>query len=209
MSSPTDTVAGSAGAGPTRGPMPQIARYQAWLERTRALRFDDYEAMWRWSVDDLEGFWGSVFEYFAIESPTPHRCVVTEPVMPGARWFPGAQVNYARQALRHADVAHAAGRPAIVFRSESGAAGELGWPQLRAQVAALAQALKALGVTPGDRVCAYLPNIPQTVVAFLATASVGAIWSVCSPDMGPVSVLDRFRQIAPKVLIACDGYRYG
>jgi acetoacetyl-CoA synthetase len=126
--------------------------------------------------------------------------------MPGARWFPGAQVNYARQVLRHADAAHAAGQPAIVFQNERMAAPvEITWPELRRQVASLAQELRAMGVGRGDRVCAYLPNTPHTIVAFLACASLGAVWSVCSPDMGPVAVLDRFRQIAPKVLIAVDG----
>jgi acetoacetyl-CoA synthetase len=133
--------------------------------------------------------------------------------MPGAVWFRGAQVNVARQAMRHADAAHAAGHPAIVFADERLlAAGELlalSWPELRRQAGTLAAQLQALGVQRGDRVVAYLPNVPQTIVCFLAVASIGAIWSVCSPDMGPVAVLDRFRQIEPKVLIACDGYRYG
>jgi len=131
--------------------------------------------------------------------------------MPGARWFEGAQVNYARQVFRHADAAHAAGHPAIVFRNErmGRALQETSWPELRRQSLALAKALVEMGVAPGDRVCAYLPNIPQTVVAFLACASVGAVWSVCSPDMGPVAVLDRWRQIEPKALITCDGYVSG
>ena len=133
--------------------------------------------------------------------------------MPGARWFPGAQVNYAKHLFGHADAAHAAGHPAIVFANEAmlerGELAQISWPELRRQVASLADALKQMGVQPGDRVCAFLPNIPQTAVAFLACASLGAIWSICSPDMGPVAVLDRFRQIEPKVLIACDGYTYG
>ncbi len=133
--------------------------------------------------------------------------------MPGAVWFRGAQVNVAQQVMRHVDASHAAGHPAIVFCDErllaAGELRELGWPELRRQVAVLAAQLQAMGVQRGDRVVAYLPNIPQTLVCFLAVASVGAVWSVCSPDMGPVAVLDRFRQIEPKVLIACDGYVYG
>ena len=130
--------------------------------------------------------------------------------MPGARWFPGAQLNFARQALRHADEAHAAGHPAIVFQNERLAAPvETSWPELRRQVGAFAARLQAAGVQPGDRVCAYLPNIPQAAVAFLACASIGAVWSLTAPDMGVATVRDRFRQIDPKVLIACDGSVYG
>ena len=194
-------------------PEPQITRYLNWLQRTRGLQFPDYDALWRWSVDDLEAFWLSMWQYFEIESPTPFARVLGEARMPGARWFEGAQVNYARQALRHVDTAHAAGHPAIVFADEpmlaAGVLQELSWPELRLQVGAFARALRRMGVRRGDRVCAYLPNRPDTAVVFLACASIGAIWSICSPDMGPVAVLDRFRQIEPSVLIASDGYRYG
>jgi non-ribosomal peptide synthetase component F len=129
--------------------------------------------------------------------------------MPTARWFPGAQVNYAREVLRHADAAHAAGMPAIVSDNELGEVRELSWPELRRQVAAVALTLKSLGVQRGDRVAAYMPNVPETMVAFLACSSIGAIWSVCAPDMGTAAVADRFRQIEPKVLIAVDGVHYG
>ena len=199
-------------------PEPQILRYTRWLERKRGLTFDPttttgYDELWRWSVADLPAFWDSIWHYFDVQSPTPYSQVLVDEVMPGAKWFPGAQVNYAAQVLRHVDAAHAAGHPAIVFQSERlrerGQMQELSWPELQRQVGALAAALKRMGVVPGDRVCAYLPNVPQTVVAFLACASVGAVWSVCSPDMGPVAVLDRFVQIEPKVLIGCDGYVYG
>jgi acetoacetyl-CoA synthetase len=194
-------------------PEPQITRYQRWLHGTHGLQFADYEALWRWSVDELEAFWLSMWQYFDIQSPTPFARALSSQRMPGARWFEGAQVNYARQVLRHVDEAQAAGHPAIVFADEPMlAAGQLRvvtWPQLRDQVAAFASALRRMGVQRGDRVCAYLPNRPETAIVFLGCASVGAIWSICSPDMGPVAVLDRFRQIEPKVLIACDGYRYG
>ena len=192
-------------------PIAQITRYGDWLRETRGLVFADYDALWRWSVNDLRGFWGSIWEWFEIESPTPFSAVLVDEKMPGAQWFPGATVNYARQALRHVDAAHAAGHPAIVFRDEAMGRGlaALSWPELRRQVASLAAQLKRLGVQRGDRVCAWLPNRPETVVAFLACASVGALWSVCSPDMGPVAVLDRFRQIEPVLMFVCDGYRYG
>ncbi|ADU97875.1 acetoacetate--CoA ligase [Alicycliphilus denitrificans] len=189
--------------------VPQIRLYQDWLQARRGLRFDGYDALWRWSVTELDAFWQSVWDYFDLQSPTPHDAVLARNVMPGARWFPGAQVNYARQVLRHVDAAHAAGQPALVARNERGQHRELSWPALRRQVAALALHLKAQGVGPGDRVAAYLPNIPETIVAFLACASIGAVWSVCAPDMGTNAVLDRFRQIEPKVLFAVDGVSYG
>jgi acetoacetyl-CoA synthetase len=128
--------------------------------------------------------------------------------MPGAVWFPGAQVNYARQVLRHVEAAHAAGQPAIVACGEDGVLKETSWPELRCKAAALAIHLKARGVHSGDRVAAYLPNIPETIIAFLATASIGAVWSVCAPDMAAPAVIDRFKQIEPKILIACDGVSY-
>ena len=189
---------------------PRLTDYRHWLRETRGLQFASYEALWRWSTTDLHAFWASIWDWFDIQSPTPWRTVLEAPVMPGAKWFPGAQLNYAHQALRHADAAHAAGHPAIVFQNERMAEPiETSWPELRRQVQAFAARLRSAGVGPGDRVCAYLPNTPHTVVAFLACASVGAIWSVCSPDMGPVAVLDRFRQIEPKVLIAVDGQVWG
>lgn len=191
-------------------PTPRITLYRRWLAERHGLEFDTYDALWRWSVTDLPAFWRSVWQYFDVQSPTPYETELVAPVMPGARWFPGAQVNYAQHLFRHADAAHAAGHPAILFQSERLAAPvAIAWPELRRQVAAFAAALRAMGVAPGDRVGAYLPNVPPTIVAFLACASVGAIWSVCSPDMGPVAVLDRFRQIAPKVLVAVDGQVYG
>jgi len=189
-----------------------ITRYQRWLRDTRGLSFDSYDALWRWSVDDLPAFWGSIWDFFGIQSPTPHECVLREPVMPGAVWFPGAQLNYAQHLFSHAEASHAAGHPAIVFCDEAMLARaelrELSWPELRRQVSACAAAFEGMGVQRGDRICAVMPNVPETIVAFLACASLGAIWSVCSPDMGPVAVLDRFRQIEPKLMVVCDGYRY-
>ena len=189
--------------------IPQIRRYQDWLRTQRGLHFDNYLALWRWSVTDLDGYWQSIWDYFDLQSPTPHTAVLANNVMPGAQWFPGAQANYAQQVFRHAQPAHAAGFAAVISRNEKGEQGELSWPELRRQAASLALHLLAQGVQPGDRVAAYLPNIPETLVAFLATASIGAVWSLCAPDMGTHAVLDRFRQIEPKVLIACDGVTYG
>jgi acetoacetyl-CoA synthetase len=189
--------------------VPQIRLYQQWLAEQRGLRFDSYDALWRWSTTDLDGFWQSIWDYFDLQSPTPHTRVLERNVMPGATWFHGARVNYAQQVFRHVQAAHAAGFRAVVSTNEKGRQGELSWPELRRQVASLAQHLQAQGVQPGDRVAAYLPNIPEAMVAFLATVSVGGVWSLCAPDMGTHAVLDRFRQIDPVVLIACDGVSYG
>lgn len=189
--------------------VPRIRQYQDWLRATRGLAFDDYAGLWEWSVRDLDAFWQSIWDYFELHSPTPHRAVLVDAAMPGARWFEGAQFNYVHQVFRHAGAAHAAGMPAIVSRNERGAAQEMSWPELRRQVASLALHLRAQGLQPGDRVAAYLPNVPEAIVAFLAVASLGGIWSLCAPDMGTAAVLDRFRQIEPKVLIACDGVTYG
>jgi len=188
--------------------LPQIRLYQDWLRTQRGLVFDDYDALWRWSTTDLDAFWQSIWDYFDLQSPTPHSAVLAHNTMPGAQWFPGAQVNYARQVLRHVDAAHAAGVPAIVSSNEKREHREMSWPELRRQVASLALHLQARGVQPGDRVAAYLPNVPETMVAFLATVSIGGVWSLCAPDMGTNAVLDRFRQIEPKVLIAVDGVTY-
>lgn len=189
--------------------IPQIRLYQDWLRDERGLTFDSYDALWRWSTTDLSAFWQSIWDYFQMQSPTPHTAVLEGGPMPNVHWFPGAQVNYAQQVLRHAAPAHAAGQPAILSEDERGRVRVLTWPELRRQIASLALAMKDMGVQRGDRIAAYLPNVPETVVAFLACASIGAIWSVCAPDMGTAAVLDRFRQIEPKLLIAADGVHYG
>ena len=194
---------------PTPEFVPQIRLYQNWLEQQWGLHFKTYDDLWRWSTTDIEAYWQSVWDYFDVQSPTPYTEVLDQNVMPGAKWFQGAQVNYARQVLRHAEPAHASGFLAVIGRNEKGEAVELSWLELKRQVAALALHLQAQGVMPGDRVAVYMPNIPETIVAFLATISVGGVWSVCAPDMGTNAVLDRFKQIEPKVLIACDGVTYG
>ncbi|MBA1147532.1 acetoacetate--CoA ligase [Ectothiorhodospiraceae bacterium WFHF3C12] len=182
--------------------------YMGWLKRHKGLDFGDYESLWQWSVDNLEDFWASIWEYFDIPHSKGYSRVLDSQRMPGAKWFEGAELNLAEQVFRFH---HGAGadRPAIISRSELRPLQEMSWRELRRQVAAVAQGLREMGVERGDRVVAYLPNVPETVVAFLATASLGAIWSSCSPDMGTRSVVDRFQQIDPKVLIAADGYRYG
>lgn len=183
--------------------------YREWLEREYGLAFADYASMWQWSTTHLEEFWRSIWDYHQLASPTRFTSVVDGHAMPGATWFAGAQVNYARQVFRHVELAEAAGLPAIVAENEKGEVTELRWQELRRRTASLALELKRLGVGKGDRVAAYLPNIPEAVIALLACASVGAIWTVCSPDMGTPAVLDRFRQTSPKALIAVDGVLYG
>jgi acetoacetyl-CoA synthetase len=177
-----------------------VTAFARWLGRE-----PDYHALWRWSVDDLDGFWDAVWRYYSVRSTAPHERVLGDRAMPGARWFEGAQLNYAEHVLERA----AAAGPAIVALDEAREPSELTAAQLRAQVGALAATLRRLGVRPGDRVAAYLPNIPEAVVAMLATASVGAVWAACAPDFGGRSVVDRLGQVEPTVLIAVDGYRFG
>jgi acetoacetyl-CoA synthetase len=172
---------------------------------TRFMRergFETYDELWRWSVTDLDGFWGSIWDFFGVEGR--YEAVLASREMPGAQWFPGTQLNYAEHVFRGKDP----DAVAIVHASELRELSQVTWGELRAQAAATAARLRALGVGRGDRVAAYMPNIPETVAAFLATASLGAVWSSCSPDFGPRSVIDRFAQIEPKVLLAVDGYRY-
>ncbi|EPB9494568.1 TPA: acetoacetate--CoA ligase [Pseudomonas aeruginosa] len=184
----------------------RISDYMHWLgKRQVPASFSDYPSLWQWSVEQPEAFWQSIWDYFEVESPTPASQVLSHTNMLDARWFEGSQVNYTRQVFRHSRT----DRPAILFADENGAGQSLSWGALQQQVASLAFHLRELGVVAGDRVVAYLPNRPEAVVAFLACASIGAIWSISSPDMGEVGVLDRFRQIEPKVLIACGQYRYG
>jgi acetoacetyl-CoA synthetase len=183
----------------------RMTEFIDWLEAERGLRFEGYHELWRWSVDDLDGFWSAIWDFFGVQAdgdPTP---VLGNRTMPGAEWFAGTSLNYAEHVFAGKDADEAA----ILHASELRELDELSWGELRGQVAALAAGLRGLGVERGDRVVAYMPNIPEAIVAFLATASIGAIWSSCSPDFGPASVIDRFAQIEPKVLFAVDGYRYG
>jgi acetoacetyl-CoA synthetase len=182
-----------------------ITEYMRWLAEQHGHRFDTYADLWRWSVTDLEAFWRTIVEFFGVQFQRPADRVLADPTMPGARWFDGARINYTQNVFRHASTE----RPALVYQSETRPLSEMSWAELESQVAAVAAALRSMGVKAGDRVVAYMPNMPETAVAFLAAASLGAIWSSCSPDFGADAVLDRFAQIEPKVLFAVDGYSYG
>ncbi len=181
-----------------------LNHYMKWLEKERDLAFHSYDELWQWSVTDLEAFWESIWDYFQIEASQGYTRVLTERKMPGAEWFVGAELNYAQHVFRNMTDE----RPAIVHRAEDEELREVTWQELYVKTAAMAQYLRELGVERGDRVVAYLSHIPETIISFLACASLGAVWSSCSPDFGSPSVLDRFQQIEPKVLIAVDGYRW-
>ena len=184
----------------------ELGRYMRWLKEHRGLELADYDALFQWSIDDLEGFWGSLWEFFEIRAHQPYERVLGSHEMPGAEWFPGARLNYAEHMLgRDEDL----GRVAIIARSQSRGPSELTFRELREQVARARTGLERLGVGPGDRVVAYLPNIPETLVAYLAAASLGAVWATCPPEFGVRSVIHRLGQLEPKVLLAVSGYRWG
>ncbi|HEX8935725.1 MAG TPA: acetoacetate--CoA ligase [Pseudonocardiaceae bacterium] len=201
----------------------RIAAFRAWLASHRGVVVADYDALWRWSVADLAGFWGAFAEFAGVRFHTPPQRVLTGATMPQTRWFPGATLNYAEQALgpegpvsgdasdrshRHSRVGRSDDL-AVIFRREDGVRGECSFGELRQRVAAARSALASLGVRQGDRVVALAPNSLDTLVAFLATATLGGIWSSCSPDFGIRAIADRFTQLEPAVLIAVDGYVYG
>ncbi|MGI9081869.1 MAG: acetoacetate--CoA ligase, partial [Thermoleophilaceae bacterium] len=181
-----------------------MTRYRRWLAAEKGLQLADYPALWRWSVTDLDGFWASIWDFFEVRASQPYEHVLGTRSMPGAQWFPGARLSYAEHIFRDKDDAATAIRHASELRELD----RVTWGELRSLTARTAGGLRALGVGRGDRVVAYMPNVPETVAAFLACASIGAIWSSCSPDFGARAVVDRFAQIEPKVLIAVDGYRY-
>ncbi|GGP36953.1 acetoacetate--CoA ligase [Saccharothrix coeruleofusca] len=206
----TDTQAGTAAAGgarplwqpdPDRVAASRMTAFRDWLRAERGLDFADYDALWRWSTEDLEGFWGAVADFFGVAFHQPPERVLADRSMPGASWFPGATLNYAEHALRHEG-------EAVVFHREDGLTARLTYAELRERVAAVRAGLVSLGVRRGDRVAALVPNSPEALIAFLAAASLGATWSSCSPDFGARAVVDRFAQIEPTVLVAVDGYRY-
>ena len=188
-----------------------ITRYMRWLAEEKDREFESYQDLWEWSVTDLEGFWASIWEYSDVQASKPYEKVFGgtsgSREMPGTEWFPGAELNYAEHAFRNAG--ERLDEPAVLHRSEIRPLSRVSWRELRDKTAALAAGLKNLGVGRGDRVVAYAPNVPEALIAFLACASIGAIWSSSSPDFGAGSVVDRFAQIEPKVLLAVDGYRYG
>jgi len=183
----------------------QLTAFTRWLATERGKSFATYEDLWRWSVDELEAFWQAIWDYFEVQSSAPHTAVLADRHMPGAKWFPGARLNYAQQALTHE-------RPnatALLYLNERTPLASMSWEELGTKVRSLATQLRKLDVKPGDRVAAYMPNIPETVIAMLATTSIGAIWTSCGPDFGTRGVLDRFTQLTPKVLFYVDGYQYG
>jgi acetoacetyl-CoA synthetase len=182
-----------------------INTYMNWLKTHKNLHFDDYHSLWKWSVNELEAFWESQWEYFDIQSKKAYTSVVSTHEMPGAKWFEGAEVNYTEHIFKNRKL----DKPAIIHASELRDTSEITWGELYKETAALQKTLQDLGVQKGDRVVAYASNIYETIVAFLATASLGAIWSSASPDFGTQSVIDRFKQIEPKVMVTVDGYRYG
>lgn len=181
-----------------------LTQYMKWLNEKKGLSFQDYHELWKWSVDELEDFWASVWDYCDVKADRKYDRVLAEHSMPGAKWFEGARLNYAENALLNDQEE----KTAIFFRSENIRQQEVSWKELKEKVASVAHSLRGLGVKSGDRVVAYMPNIPEAVIAFLATVSIGAIWSSCSPDFGARSVIDRFKQIEPVVLLAVDGYQY-
>jgi len=183
----------------------ELTRFARWLAAERGVETEGYRELWQWSVDNLEDFWQAAWDYFEVISEAPPERVLGSREMPGAEWFPGTRLSYAEHVFR----GHEDGELAILAASELRQLEAMTWGELRSEVARVAAGLRGLGVGEGDRVVAYLPNIAETVVAFLAAASLGAVWSSASPDFGADSVTDRFAQIEPKVLIAVDGYRYG
>ncbi len=181
-----------------------VNQFMEWLKREWGLHFGDYDALWEWSVEDTKGFWKAIWEYFEVKSYTPYEYVHSDDPMPDTQWFKGATLNYAEHIFRNKTDHY----PAIIHTSEKAGLQEVSWAELEQKVAAFQHFLQREGVQKGDRVVAYLPNVPEATIAFLATCGLGAIWSSCSPDFGSNSIVDRFQQIAPKVLIGVDGYYY-
>jgi len=182
----------------------RLWHYLGWLSEKKGLRFLTYAEAWEWSAGNPADFWESVWQYFEVIAHSPYSRVMSDGAMPDTRWFEGSTLNYAEHIFRQKD----SSRPAILFQSERHALMEVSWQELEDAVARMAAYLRSIGVKKGERVAAFLPNIPEAAVAFLAACSIGAIWSSCSPDFGANSVVDRFQQIEPKVLFAVDGYQY-
>ena len=181
-----------------------ITHYMAWLSETHSLTFDNYAGLWEWSVENIADFWQSMWDYFDIQASHLPHSILDNKNMPGATWFDGARLNYAENFFARKNEQE----PAILYKAENNETKAIYWPEIESKVAALSHALRKMGVQRGDRVVAYMPHIPETIIALFAVASVGAIWSSSSPDFGSRSVLDRFQQIEPKILLAVDGYSY-
>ena len=182
-----------------------LSQYMQWLSANKDIDFSDYHALWKWSTTEIAEFWQSLWEYFDIQFSGSYTSITNAESMPHTRWFEGSQINYAEHIFRAASDTH----PALLFQSERHALRAISWQELRLHVTCFAAYLSEQGVKAGDRIVAYLPTIPEATIAFLATASLGAVWSSCSPDFGADSVIDRFQQIEPKIIIAVDGYAYG
>jgi acetoacetyl-CoA synthetase len=182
-----------------------LTRYLAWLDSKHGKRFENYEALWRWSVADIDGFWASIAEFCGMKFTTPYTKVLGKRTMPGAEWFPGGRLNYAQHSLSH----ERPGEDAVLYLTEKRPLTAMKWPEFASAVRRLATKMRMLGIQPGDRVVAYLPNTPEAMIAMLATASIGAVWSSCGPDFGTRGVLDRYSQLAPKLIFCVDGYVYG
>ncbi len=189
---------------PERIQRSQLYRYMTWLKQNRGLDFKDYDALYRWSVTETEPFWDSLWQFYDVKTHKPYSKVLADASMPGAKWFTGAEVNYVDQVMRHVTDS----RPAILYASETEPLKAMGWHELRDRVAAVAAYLRQRGIKPGDRVVAYAPNTPETLIAFLGAVAIGAVWSICAPDMGLQAVLDRFKQIEPVALFAVEGVHY-
>lgn len=185
-----------------------ISMLMNWLRQERGLTFSDYESLWAWSVSEPEQFWLSIWDYFEIHSVTPYERVLSSRDMPGAVWFEGASVNYAEHVLRQERNGDP-DRTVLQHMSEIRPLEQMSWAELGGSVRKLAQRFRDLGIRPGDCVAAYMPNIPETVIAMLATTAIGAVWSAAAPEFGSKTVVDRFSQISPKLLLVADGYRYG
>ncbi|MGB6243595.1 AMP-binding protein, partial [Gordonia sp. (in: high G+C Gram-positive bacteria)] len=193
---------------PGQVPYSRIAEFTDFVAARTGTTYRSYTELWQWSVDDLEGFWAAVWDYFDVVSGEPYRQVLADRTMPGASWFPGATLNYAEHALRAGTDEALADRPALITVGEHGTTGQVTWRELRRQVGAAADWLRAQGVRRGDRVAGYLPNTEHAVVAFLAAASIGAVWAACAQDYGAAGAATRFGQLEPVVLFTADGYRW-
>ena len=185
-----------------------VVQYMTWLRDSHRVEVADYEALRKWSVTDIEGFWASIWDYFKVQSATPYEQVLDRRIMPGARWFEGSRVNYAEHLLRYEQKA---GPSDVAFHhlTETRPLQTMGWAELADKVRVLATQLRKLGLKPGDRIVSYMPNLPETAIAMIATIAIGAIWSSAAPEFGVKTVIERFAQIEPKLLFAADGYRFG
>jgi acetoacetyl-CoA synthetase len=186
----------------------QLTRFRRWLEAERGLVFPDYQALWRWSVADTEAFWAAIWDYFGVISDTVYERVMSQKTMPGCRWFEGSRTNYAEHVLRY-EARAAPGKAAFHHSTETRPLASLSWQELGSQVRRLATRLRALGLGPGDRIVSYMPNVPETAVAMLATTAIGAVWSSAAPEFGANTVVERFGQIGPKLIFVTDGYSFG